>query len=75
MTTSRRAKEILKLVPLLIRDLVFGKALVLGSNGRFCIQTQYYFLEPALANTNIRPGQDIYKQGANARAPSSSVFR
>ena len=36
------------LVPLLIRDLVFRKALVLASIGELAVQTQYYFLEAAL---------------------------
>jgi hypothetical protein len=39
------------LVPLLIKDLVFSKALVLASIGGLDDNTQYYFLEAALAGT------------------------
>jgi hypothetical protein len=37
------------LVPLLLNVLVFRKVLVLASIGRLDMQTQYFFLEAALA--------------------------
>ena len=58
------------LAPLLVRDLVFKKALVLASIGRAYVQTRHYFLEAALVSIGLMCGF----LSALGGTPSSLVY-
>ena len=57
---ARRVLTIL--VPLLIKDLVFSKALVLASIGGLDDNTQYYFLEAALVSIAGEQNHELYRK-------------